>query len=281
GRPHEAIAALEKADPEWKLAAVEAWGDRTDALHLIADYKRELAAVRRRAELGVPDVYDEVQVHATLGNVREVERRIDERIRRPARNNDTPAAMMWFAAREYTAHGHTEEGKRMAERAVAWVETLPPDEVTESDRLMQARSLYHARRWAEARSAFERLLESGSQGETATLVQPGSGASAPAMERGPPELLSAMGAAAAMLGDSAAANRVFTALASVPRPHRAQASYQRAKIAAVLGRPDQAAALVQQAWAAGLPYGMWFHRDIEFHPYRDRSPFKELLNPQN
>lgn len=281
GRPHEALAALERADPEWKLAAVEAWGDRTDALHLLGDYKRELAAVRRRAELGVPDVYDEVQIHATLGNVSEVERRIDERIRRPARENDTPAAMMWFAAREYTAHGHIEEGKRMAERAVSWVETLPPDEVTESDRVTQARSLYHARRWAEARSAFERLLEGGSRGAGDTLTQPGSGVYSMPFARGNAELLGGIGAAAAQLRDTASANHVFAVLASLPRQHRAEASYQRAKIAAVLGRPDQAAALVQQAWAAGLPYGMWFHRDIEFHPYSDRSPFKELLNPQN
>lgn len=257
GRPHEALAALEKADPEWKLTA--GWGERTDALHLVGDYRTELRAVEKRRELGVPDLYDEVQVHATLGNVEAVNERVEERLRHPPDGNDTPGQLMHFAAREYRAHGHPAESRALMARAIAWFQSRDPGELVATDLLTWGGAHYHVGEWAKAREQFQRLY---------------------AMDSTDASYLGALGRIAARMGDRAEAERIFAQLARL-RGSFGWNHYERAQIAALLGRRDQAVALVQQGWAEGVAYNMYFHRDIDFEAIRDYPPFARLLHPKD
>lgn len=257
GRPHEALAALQRADPEWKLTA--GWGERTDALHLVGDYRTELRAVEKRRGLGVADLYDEVQVHAALGNVEEVNERVDERLRNPPEGNDTPGQLMHFAAREYRAHGHVAESRALMARAITWFQSREPTELAVTDLVTWGGAHYHVGEWAKAREQFQRLYGMDS---TNAVYQ------------------GALGRIAARMGDRAEAERIFAALARM-RGTFGWNQYERAQIAALLGRRDQAVALVQQGWAEGVAYNMYFHRDPDFESIRAYPPFARLLHPED
>lgn len=257
GRPHEALAALQKADPEWKLTV--GWGERTDALHLVGDYRTELQAVEKRRELGVADLYDEVQVHAALGRIEDVNERVEERLRNPPEGNDTPGQLMHFAAREYRAHGYPDESRALTGRAIAWFQSREPAELQITDVVTWGGAHYHIGEWAKAREQFERLYSTDSTNAI---------------------YLGALGRIAARLGDRAEAERIFAALARL-RGTFGWNQYERAQIAALVGRRDQAVALVQQGWAEGVAYNMYFHRDIDFEGIRDYPPFARLLNPKD
>lgn len=257
GRPHEALSALQKADPEWKLTV--GWGERTDALHLVGDYRAELRAVEKRRELGVADLYDEVQVHAALGRVDGVNERIEERLRNPPGGNDTPGQLMHFAAREYKAHGYLEESRALMERAIAWFNGRQASELQPTDLVTWGGAHYHIGEWAKARAQYQRLYSMDSTNAV---------------------YLGALGRIAARIGDRAEAERIFAALARL-RETFGWNQYERAQIAALLGRRDQAVALVQQGWAEGAAYNMYFHRDIDFEAIRDYPPFARLLHPKD
>jgi len=257
GRPHEALAALMKADPEQRLTV--GWGERTDALHLLGDYRGELRAVVRRRELGVPDLYDEVQVNAALRRVGDVDERVDERIRNPPEGNDTPGQLMYFAAREYRAHEYLAESQALTARAITWFQGREVNQLSESDLETWAGAHYHIGGWARARELYQRLH---------------------ALDSTNVRSLGALGRIAARLNDRREAERVFEALARL-RGSLGWNQYERAQIAALLGRRDQAVALVQQGWAEGVPYAMYFHRDIDFEAIRAYPPFARLLHPKN
>lgn len=257
GRPHEALAALQKADPDWKLTA--GWGERTDALHLVGDYRTELRAVQKRRDLEVPDLYDEVQVHATLGNIDAVNERVEERLRNPPEGNDTPGQLMHFAAREYRAHGHMAQSRALMERAIAWFQSREPAELVATDLLTWGGAHYHIGEWAKAREQFQRLY---------------------AMDSTDAIYVGALGRIAARMGDRAEAERIFARLARMKGTFGWN-HYERAQIAALLGRRDQAVALVQQSWAEGVAYNMYFHRDIDFEGIRDYAPFARLIHPKD
>jgi hypothetical protein len=57
---------------------------------------------------------------------------------------------------------------------------------------------------------------------------------------------------------------------------------QRARIAALLGDPEQAMTLLQQSFDLGAGWGRWplLHSDIDFESLHDYPPFQELLRPK-
>src|SRR5688500_10479885 len=183
-RPHEAVAAFKRADPEGKLKA--GWGDRTDALQLVGDLEGELAAVERQRQLGLAFDYEAAQVLSALGRVDEVNALINERMRKPSRAEDTPAALMMFAAREYRAHGFIDASSQLTNRAIAWYESRPDTELTEDRSFNIVNALYHGGRWAAARDALDRAVRQLKLGENDAGV------------------LAIRGRIAAQLGDTAA-----------------------------------------------------------------------------
>ena len=57
-------------------------------------------------------------------------------------------------------------------------------------------------------------------------------------------------------------------------------TYQRAKIAAVLGEEDHAVELLGQAFAEGMSFTLAIHQDSAFEGMRDYPPFQDLLKPK-
>ncbi|HUR92350.1 MAG TPA: protein kinase, partial [Gemmatimonadaceae bacterium] len=160
GRPHEALEALAKADPEQRLTI--GWGERTDALHMVGNYRRELRAVIRRRELGVADLYDEVQVYAATGKTEEVDERVAERIRNPPQGSDTPGQLLLFAAREYRAHEYPAQSHAMARQSIAWFRNRDPADLAPGDWETLGQAHYHIGEWPESREVFARLLRGDS-----------------------------------------------------------------------------------------------------------------------
>ncbi len=257
GRPHEAMEALAKADPEERLTI--GWGERTDALHMVGDYRRELRAVLRRRRLGVADLYDEVQVYAATGKTEEVDERVAERVRNPPQGNDTPGQLMLFTAREYRAHGYHAESRGIARRSIAWFRNRDPGELSAGDWETLGQAHYHVEEWPQAREVYLRLLRQDSTNA---------------------RYAGALGRIAARMGDSREAQRIFAALGRM-KGSSGWNQYERAQIAALLGRRDDAVALIQQGWAEGVAYNMYFHRDTDFEAIRSYPPFARLLHPKN
>jgi tetratricopeptide (TPR) repeat protein len=262
GRPRAAVAALKRADPEGRLKL--GWGDRTDALHLAGDFQGELAAVERERQLGLAVDYDAAQVLPALGRVDEVNALVNERMRRTSRAEDTPAALMMFAAREYRAHGFRQASDQLTSRAIAWYESRPEAELTEDRQYNMGAALYHAGRWKEARDATEKALR---QFNIRAEDAPGA--------------LSLLGRIAAHLGDSATARRYMDRLKSVKPETRLRGhSYERAVIAAALGEKELTVTLLQQALSEGWSFDPFIHRDIDFQAMQDYAPLRDLLWPR-
>jgi serine/threonine protein kinase/tetratricopeptide (TPR) repeat protein len=265
GYPNEAVAASTKADPGGQLQ--RGWGIRTDAFHLVNDLQSELKAVQREKELGLNTDYEFGQVLPALGRVEEVNALIKDRMRKPSLAEDTPAALMMFAAREYRAHGFVKESDELANRAIAWYQSRPDDEMTEGRSFNLVSALIHAGRLAEAKSLMEKVLR----------AHPNF--------RNEPTTFEILGRIAARLGDTTTARSYMDRLRAVkasitPGGGRTSSAYSRALIAAGLGDRATAAALLQQAFAEGNYFEPYLHREIEFQAIQDYPPLKELLWPK-
>jgi serine/threonine protein kinase/tetratricopeptide (TPR) repeat protein len=260
--PREALDALKRGNPDGTLRL--GWGDRTDAHHLIGDFEGELAAVESQRKLGLDVEFEAAQVLPALGRVKEMNALINERMRRPTREEDTPAALMLFAAREYRAHGFVKESDELANRAVAWYESRPESERTEVRRFNMLAALFHAGRWAEARAN----LESSARRYKYDLEDE-------------PITLGFLGRIAAQMGDTAAAIRHSERLRNIPPlPRYRGNSYFRALIAAGLGDKEAVIPLLQQSFAEGWAFEPHFHREREFQAMWDYPPLTELLEPK-
>jgi hypothetical protein len=85
----------------------------------------------------------------------------------------------------------------------------------------------------------------------------------------------------ARLGDRDGASDVDERLAAIDRPYLyGQTTLWRARIAAVLGERERAVVLLRNAFAEGLRYGIWLHRDIHFESLSDHAAFQELKRPK-
>ncbi|HEY0243169.1 MAG TPA: hypothetical protein VGC52_10965, partial [Gemmatimonadaceae bacterium] len=265
GYPHEAVTAITRADPEGKLSL--GWGIRTDAFHLVNDLPSELKAVQREAELGLNVDYEAAQVLPALGRVKEVNELINDRMRRSSFAENTPAALMMFAAREYRAHGFLKESDELANRAIAWYQSRPESEMTEEREFNIVSALFHAGRLTEARKMIDEAIRDDPR------------------VRNSPVPISLMGRIAARLGDTTAARSYMNELREMklvitPGGGRQSSAYGRALIAAGLGDRAMAVTLLQQAFAEGNYFEPYLHREIEFQTIQDYPPLKELLWPK-
>jgi tetratricopeptide (TPR) repeat protein len=265
-RPHEVVDAYARLDRDyWKHHVLGEWrvGNLAGAYHAMGNYQRELEVVQRGLE-SFPESFDlrrhEVSVLAALGRLESVNKVIDETLLLQSRGT-TSGDVMLEAARELRAHGHLDASQAMANRAIAWYRARPSAEATTEDaRAGLALALTLAARSEEARAVYEKL----------TADFPGK-----LGYRGSLALL------AASRGDRAAAQRVSEELRLMERPRLLGANtYQRARIAAVLGERDQAVELLGQAFAEGMSFGLRIHQDSAFGGMRDYPPFQDLLKPK-
>ena len=92
-------------------------------------------------------------------------------------------------------------------------------------------------------------------------------------------MLGRLGVAAAARGDRRGAERVLTRILSVPAKN-GRRLYARARIYARLGDRDRAMALLREAFAQGMDYGMHLHTECAFEPLRGYPPYEELIRPK-
>jgi DNA-binding SARP family transcriptional activator/tetratricopeptide (TPR) repeat protein len=272
-RPREAIRVLSAMDPQrgelrgWRVY----WRELTYAQHMLGDHRRELRDARRARALHPHDplvLSFEVQALAALGRTAELDERIEQRLASSNPGWPSAGALMAIAAHELAAHGHTRQAARLYERSIAWYEALAPEARTAGHRAAHAAALRHAGRAAEALPLLSALIADH-----------------------PDDLhhLGALGITLARLGDRAGAERIAARLAAytppqgragpINRPWGSHA-YTAAAIAAQLGEPDRAVALLRQAQTQGMRMAPHIHADPDLAPLREHPAFREWLRPK-
>jgi hypothetical protein len=87
-----------------------------------------------------------------------------------------------------------------------------------------------------------------------------------------------LGVSAARLGDTASAERYAARLAAIRRPYTfGRPAFARARIAAALGRRDDAVALLREAESQGLHAAREAHVAPELAALRGYAPYDELV----
>jgi len=265
-RPAEAVTILARMDPDrgplrgWMYY----WSVLSVAHHLLGEHRRELRiAQRARERYGATlDVLAlEMGALAALGRVRELEVRVGEaEMARPA-VWATPAVVLMKVGQELQAHGYPDASVRLLNRVLTWYRgRLREERASQISRAEYGEILYSAGQWQAARKIFEELAA-----ENSSAFYHGF-----------------LGLLAARQGDSAKAQEISKSLAAVKTPYLfGQVTYVRARIASLLGQRPQAVALLRQAFADGLQYGMHsLHFDPDLVPLRGYPPFEELLRPK-
>lgn len=260
--PRAALDHLSRIDPEEAVPQERPllWSSMADAYHLLQEYREELrVALRGRAVQ--PDWWNgltvEVRARAALGRLDEVNSLLDSAAALPediSRRWD----LMTMAALELRAHGYTEAYRTVIRRAIDWLDSRPQEEQAQPDfAFMRARTLYWAERWDEAWVLFT---------DFGTQVPP------------PASRFGFLGVTDARVGGDPAAQHMYSLLATLNRPHLfGEALAWRARIAAVMGREEEAVRLLGEAFREGLPYTVSLHRDIDFESLRGYAPFETLM----
>ena len=255
------------------------------AHHMLSEYERELE-VADRAIRAFPDLLSvrggQVRALAALGRLDEVSRVVDECLAVQSRVG-TPGELMQSAAAELRAHSHREAALRMAERAVAWLESRPLAEKEKpAHRSELAHALYAAERWDEARGLYEELsaacpvVDRKGKPPEARLSSPATPERVRVSRA--VDYLGFLGALAARRGDRQEALRISDELARVSQPFLFGAhTYWRACIAALLGEKQGAVDLLRESIAQGNSYDITLHRDADLESLHGYPPFDELL----
>jgi hypothetical protein len=165
-------------------------------------------------------------------------------------------------AAELVAHGHPETAKQIAGRVLAQLELEPDTGWAIASRIDANRVLGRS---DDERIALERIARSDAD----TVVR-----------------LDAEARIAVLSGDRDRADRIDSTLAArIRRPlmiswRRRELIMVRARIAAGLGRREQAVAILRDASARGLFTSDECHADLELLPLRGYPPFEALLTPE-
>ena len=274
-RPREAIDVLARTDPERGLLLVSDvyWSWLTAAQHQLGAYERELRDARqgrRRFPAAWHSAYSELRALAARDPRGEFARRLERATLRPDRTLFPGGpVLLGMQARLQLAEELRTHGKPQAATALAWqlAHELVGGSVPDSyhRRAMLARVRYFHGQWDEARVVAEGLVRDDP---------------ADVQARG------LLGAIAARRGDRAAAERAAAVLAASRAPYLfGRASYERARIAALLGDRAGAVALLRAALEQGLRAWTWFgevdlHTDMDFDGLRDDAAFRELVRPK-
>jgi DNA-binding SARP family transcriptional activator/tetratricopeptide (TPR) repeat protein/TolB-like protein len=275
-RPEEARQLLARLGKGASHHGTEYWKLLTRVYHALGDGERELAAARQ-ARARSPERMEllELELIALAGRGRILEARalLDTALHFPRSQTRVPSVvidmsglglwpgrLMVATGVELRAHGHEQAAQEIFAQALAWYETVPPGEISQTIRKEIAKALYSARRWAAAEEAFRALLEE----DPTNYV-----------------FLGFIGAILARQGDVAGAERIIarfdTLRPTLPRPH-AIAGYWQGKISAVLGDRDRAMrGLSECLGPQGRP---GTHSDFDFEGMSSLPAFREFIRPK-
>jgi tetratricopeptide (TPR) repeat protein len=268
----EAIAVTEKLVRKRNDRVGGYWGNLIIPYHLLGEHERELE-VARAARSALPGNLEYLSFEARalvgLGRLAEVNAVLAEMLRVPEDAPQQGPKGQWLdeVGRDLRAHGHLEEARAVFERALRSYETLPPQARADDDqRRVLALLLYDLGRWREALPIVRDFAA-----------------------KYPDDVIarSRLGAVYARLGDRKGLGAVDRWLAEWNEPYRAftiSPTFERARLAAILGDRERAVALLRQAAEEGafLDGGQGFgpHSDPDFEPLRNYPPFPELMKPK-
>jgi len=261
-RPQEAVAAIQTIDTSQVLIGWTMYWERlTAALHMLGDHDEELKNALTARALYPNSLYmlfTEGRARAALGDIDGVQQVADEAIRLGAQPFWTAGGLLRVTGEELIAHGETDAGREILERAIAWYQNLPAEEMEGfSDSL-----------------AFT-LLSAGQAEDAIPLLQR-------LRQKDPNEFytLGALGVARALLGDREDAERISAQLEDINVPYSfGNTSVWQARIAAALGNKDQAMGFLRRAFSEGTSMDDWIHREPAFRSLVNHPPFQELLQP--
>jgi TolB-like protein len=282
-RPKRTLEVLARVNPAVDLAwntdttHFAYWGDLTEALHLLGRHREELAATDHMSP-GAPlnRVWLRGCALAALSRPTAALALLDSALVLPVETTSdlglapytdgrpqytvTPAWVASWISRELAVHGDTVAAHQAAARAVAWYRSRPVEErSTPEERLVAAWSLEMLGEYAEAEEIARRLVAEDStnvdfRGELAGL--------------------------AAERGDTALADSLDRWLAAQPVARVSwTASVYRARVAALLGRDDDAVARTRDAFDEGA-WPRWIHQEPELTRLQARRDFVALTAPR-
>lgn len=282
-RPGDALAILERINPavdlDWLPQAdhFDYWDALTGAYHLLGRHDVELEVANRSHLAGLGGQLCRGRALAGLGRGAEAVSVIDSTFTLPSEPGLTTGMLpttdgrpeysgsaAWVAlwvARELSVHGDSVSGTAVARRAVTWIDALPREDRDAYEmRAFRAQFLEQAGAFGAAKREVQRLIHD----DTANVDYRGI-----------------MAGLAAESGDSAQADRLDAWLASLP-PARAlwAASFYRARLASLRGRPADAVALVHETLEKGA-WPFWLHIDLALHRLATRADYIALTKPRS
>jgi tetratricopeptide (TPR) repeat protein len=265
----EAVEAL-TAPLDWKRfheqsgssSSMHFW-NLSESLHLLGEYERELAEVRRGQEMHPQDIgLRTAEAHAlvALGRLDETTPVVNAGLSL-ASGMRGHAYLLFGTAVEMRLHGHPGASALMTRRALEWLRSRPPEEFTTREaRASLAWALSVAEHWDEAQGVYQQLARE-----------------APDDVR----WLGNLGFLAARRGDHARALSISEQLRVAKHPYLlGQNTRWRASIAGWLGEKDQAVELLRAAFAEGVWHDLAVHQDLDLEPLRGYPPFEDLVKPR-
>jgi predicted Zn-dependent protease len=223
----------------------------------------------------------EVRALAALGRAAEINERLIDAPSLPPQPGWSPADIALIAALELAAHDHQADAPAAGAWAVRWLEGRPPAEVSSvANRFRLALAYYVNGRVDDARRMLEGLASERAAGvpDYATMrwiaVITGDSPDRVTVQG----FLGVLAARQERRADAMGFERTLQAMS--PRFLYGRHTMWRARIHAVLGEPDAAVALVQEAFAQGYPRGGVMHLYPSLRSLRDYPAYQELLTPK-
>jgi len=261
GHVREALAAIRSlpSDRGAMRGFVPYWSLEGAVLHALGDYKAERAA-GESARAAYPDrlaaFVTSARVLATSGDTVALNKLLDEARNKPADPYlGDYSRLLNEAVQELRAHAHVEQATKYGEALVKWIEGNGRGA---DDEFTLVQTLYALGKYDEARSQLAKLRAADPRNV---------------------DYLGTAGLLAARLGDADESRAIDDSLANRREAYLfgAPAAY-RARLAAIRG--DTAAAVVDldQAFAEGLAYQLWLHRDASLMLLRGDAAFDRIVH---
>lgn len=264
--PGEALEILSTFDPMREVARAWTlyWDVVTQSHHILGDHRSELREARRGRRIAphrLEALWYEVRALGAMGRTDEIHDLLELAGTMTGSPALYPGGVMVEAAEELHAHGFHEAVPAILARFRAWHDALDADRRRRAEiRSLRGRALSLEGRLEEAREVFLELNREAPDD---------------------PEPIRFLGTIAARLGDPHEARERSRALGAMdPRFRFGRHTLGRAAIAARLGEPDRAVALLQRAVAQGLPFGTAIHADPDLETLRGAGVYVEFMRPR-
>jgi tetratricopeptide (TPR) repeat protein len=266
GRLRESIAAIEKLDRARYQHQRWYWENLLIPYHELGDHQRELELATEWSRVRPDDRYAlicEARALVGLGRLAEVNARVDEATRVPleAPGGRSPVDVFFDVGRDLRAHGHRQEARALFEQGIRWIEARPAAEQRDRRDYLAA-LLDGAGRYDEVWPIVKQLA---------------------AEKPDDVDLQAWLGTVAARRGDRKEVARIDRWLARRQGPYlNGYHTFQRARLAAVVGDRERAFQLYHQAVEEGASRHFDdVHADPDFESLRDYPPFQELTRPKD